>query len=189
MARELHIFWKGASMTSMFRNLTADEIEVRVGRLTEKRVELLLYKNARCDMAILDEAVTPMGWQREHFGVCGKLLCRVGIRGDDGEWVWKADAGSPSNFEAAKGEASDSFKRACFNWGIGRELYTTPRISFWVEQDGRRMCDVRQDMNGKWMTYDQFSVKKVEIEDHAIKRLWVVNDTLQQTVFVWNPDD
>ena len=114
-----------------FRKLRFDEIDCRVGQVfqTKKAVSILLYKDARCDMAILDEVVGAENWQREHYECKGNLYCRVGIKNNtSGEWVWKSDAGVESNTEAVKGESSDSFKRACVNWGIGRELYTAPFI-------------------------------------------------------------
>jgi purine-nucleoside phosphorylase len=126
-----------------FRNLTEDEIECRVQSVQENGLILLLYKNARCDMNILDETVGAENWQREHYECKGNLFCRVGIcctaqidmSGNEGDilspsWVWKSDCGAESNTEKEKGEASDSFKRACVNWGIGRELYTSPFI--WI---------------------------------------------------------
>lgn len=119
-----------------FRALQADEIDVRVGGAYKTGVTFLLYKNARVDMAILDETVGEAHWQRDHKEVKGNLFCGIGIRscivderiqmGD--EWIWKWDCGTESNTEKEKGEASDSFKRAGFNWGIGRELYTAPLI-------------------------------------------------------------
>ena len=107
-----------------FRNLRADEVEARVSQIKENGVALLLYKDARCDMRILDETVGPENWQREHYECKGNLFCRVGINVNYntpehiGRWVWKSDCGTESNTEAQKGQASDSFKRACFNWGI-----------------------------------------------------------------------
>lgn len=118
-------------MELVFRKLKADEIDVRVGRVIDTQkwqgVSLLLYKDARCDMDLLDETVGAMNWQREHSR--DNANCRVGIwDADKGQWVWKEDTGTESNTEAAKGLASDSFKRACTNWGIGRELYTAKNI-------------------------------------------------------------
>lgn len=121
--------------------LTAPEIECRVGQVSKqgKGCSILLYKDARCDMAILDELFTPLGWKREHIireNVINNLrtmvnYCKVSIWNEDiGEWVSKEDVGTESNTENAKGEASDAFKRACVNWGIGRELYTAPFI--WI---------------------------------------------------------
>lgn len=113
-----------------FRNLKADEILIRPTNTKFKgSALLLLYKDARCDMNILDESVGPMNWSKKYYEVKGNLYCSVGIRNENGEWVFKDDCGIESNTEAEKGEASDAFKRACFNWGIGRELYTTPKIN------------------------------------------------------------
>ena len=111
-----------------FRDLQADEIEVRVQSVKANGLVLLLYKNARCDMNILDETVGVENWQREHYECKGNLFCRVGIKSDGGEWVWKADCGTESNTEAQKGEASDSFKRACFNFG--NKFLKTFKISY-----------------------------------------------------------
>ena len=109
----------------MFRGLRPDEIEVRVGSVGKKGVSLLLYKDARCDMNILDETYGPEGWQRKHEVINGNLYCGIGIwNANINEWVWKWDCGKESYTEKEKGEASDSFKRAAFNIGIGRELYT-----------------------------------------------------------------
>lgn len=113
------------------RALRADEIEVRVGQIYEKGATMLLYKNARVDMAILDEEFGPENWQRDHKEIKGNLYCGIGVWNDKAKtWVWKWDCGTESYTEKEKGEASDSFKRAGFNWGIGRELYTAPFIWF-----------------------------------------------------------
>lgn len=110
----------------MFRGLRPDEIEVRVGTITAKGASLLLYKDARCDMNILDEVFGPVGWQRQHTVVNDNLYCGIGVWNEKiNQWVWKWDCGTESFTEKEKGEASDSFKRAAFNWGIGRELYTS----------------------------------------------------------------
>ena len=163
-----------------FRDLTASEIEIRIGQAKQNGLSLLLYKDARCDMAILDETVGAENWQREHYECKGNLFCRVGIRferDDCDEWVFKSDCGAESYTEKEKGEASDSFKRACVNWGIGRELYTSPFI--WL-QSGK---DLYKDSNGK--CYDKFSVEKIIIEDKKIVALAIRNDTLNKRVFVW----
>lgn len=111
------------------RTLYESEIDCRIGQKFDKTqsVSLLLYKDARVDMALLDELVGPESWQRDHKEVGGNNYCGVGINAG-GQWIWKWDCGTPSQTEPQKGEASDSFKRACVNWGIGRELYTAPRI-------------------------------------------------------------
>ena len=120
-----------------FKTLQADDIEVRVQQVTEKGCSLLLYKDARCDMRMLDEAVGNENWDCEYQSINGNLFCTVGIRCElpNGEtsWVYKQDVGTKSNMEPDKGEASDAFKRACFKWGIGRELYTAPFV--WVPRE------------------------------------------------------
>lgn len=109
----------------MFRGLRPDEIDVRIGTISAKGVSLLLYKDARCDMNILDETYGVEGWQRRHEVINGNLYCGIGIWNKEiNDWVWKWDCGTESYTEKEKGEASDSFKRAAFNIGIGRELYT-----------------------------------------------------------------
>ena len=159
-----------------FRDLTANEIECRVQSVKPNGLVLLLYKDARVDMNILDETVGAENWQREHYECKGNLFCRVGIDvTEDNSWVWKSDCGAESNTEAQKGEASDSFKRACFNWGIGRELYTAPFI--WIPAD---KCDIN---GGK--CYDKFVVEKILIEDKRITALAVWNVTKNVRAFVW----
>ena len=171
-----------------FRDLTADDIEVRVQSVKQNGLILLLYKNARVDMAILDETVGPENWQREHYECKGNLFCRVGINFTataTPNWVWKSDCGVESNTEAQKGEASDSFKRACFNWGIGRELYTAPFI--WVPAS---KCNIS---NGK--CYDRFAVEKIAVENKKIVGLSIINTSIQsekiseQRVFVLLPEE
>ena len=175
-----------------FRNLTESEIDVRVQSVKENGLIALLYKDARCDMNILDETVGPENWARHHFDVKGNLFCEVTIRcpryekGEDGkeyivgyEWVGKSDCGTESNMEAVKGESSDSFKRACFNWGIGRELYTAPFT--WIPAD---KCNIK---NGK--CFDKFSVEKIKIENGTITALAIWNDTKKCRAFVWNKEE
>lgn len=113
-----------------FRNLRADEIEVRVQKATDKGLILLLYKNARCDMNLLDETVGAFRWKCDYKEIKGHMYCGIAIKDDTGEWIWKWDCGSESNQDSEKGEASDSFKRAGFRFGIGRALYTSPFIYF-----------------------------------------------------------
>lgn len=111
------------------RLLRADEIECRVSTINEKGLSLLLFKDARVDQRILDETFTPFGWRRTHQCIDGKLYCTVEVWDSaKGQWVAKQDVGTESYSEKEKGQASDSFKRACFNWGVGRELYTAPFI-------------------------------------------------------------
>lgn len=165
-------------MSITFRDLKADEIECRIAQISEKGLSLLLYKNARCDMNILDETVGIDNWQREHYECKGNLFCRIGIKFGD-EWIWKSDCGTESNTEKQKGEASDSFKRAGFNWGIGRELYTAPRI--WITPNNFNM----KEKNNKKVCYDKFVVFHIKIEDKRIVELGIFNQNTNQEVFTY----
>lgn len=174
-----------------FRDLRADEIECRAQSVKENGLVLLLYKDARVDMNILDETVGQERWQREHYECKGNLFCRVGIcvdtkKGDAifPEWVWKSDCGTESNTEAQKGEASDSFKRACFNWGIGRELYTAPFT--WISAEN---CNIKEkkDRTGKasYVCYDNFVVNSITIVDKRITALEIYNTTKKCIAFTF----
>ena len=172
-----------------FRNLRADEIDCRVAQTftnkdnTIKGLTLLLYKDARCDMNVLDES--GVLWQRKHYECKGNLFCSVGIL-TDGEWIWKDDCGSESYTEKEKGEASDSFKRACVNWGIGRELYTAPLIYIPItDQNGQMYFEV-YDKNGKWQPKATFAVSELKVEDGKITHLTIINPKLKVTVFDWS---
>lgn len=155
-----------------FRMLNADEIDCRVGTVTDKGVSLLMYKDARVDMRLLDEVVGPMNWKREHELINGNLFCTVSIRDEKtGDWVSKQDVGVESNTEKEKGQASDAFKRACFNWGIGRELYTCPFV--WInlgESEWKTLS------NGKKQPKTRFSVKDIQYKDGKVTNLVIVDD-------------
>lgn len=169
-----------------FRVLRADEVEARVAQVfgEAEACTLLLYKDARCDMSILDEAVGPMNWQRHHTR--DNANCIVSIwDSEKQQWIDKEDTGSPSNTEAQKGLASDSFKRACVNWGIGRELYTAPFI--YIPQKGN--YETRKDKNGKMQPKIQAKVTKLEIEEttRTITGLEIVNEKMNNAVIFRYP--
>lgn len=109
--------------------LKIEDIDFRIQSINRGGyATILTYKDARVDMNRLDEVVGVGLWKREHFD--NNTRCRVSVYNKDiNEWVNKEDVGTASNTEREKGLASDSFKRACFNWGIGRELYDYPVIS------------------------------------------------------------
>lgn len=162
------------------RKLRADEIECRIGMVrADKGITLLLYKDARCDMAILDETFGPMNWQRHHSR--DNANCTVAVRDKaTGEWVEKEDVGSAGPTEPDKALASDSFKRACVNWGIGRELYTAPFI--WIPANKVELLQY----NGKTTTRDKFSVKNINYNEKNgdISELTIVNQKGVE-VFSW----
>lgn len=153
-------------MEIKFRTLKADEIDVRVGatdKNSRKWITLLLYKDSRVDMNLLDETVGVTNWQRDHKELKGNLYCGVSIYDNEKQcWITKWDAGTESNTEKEKGEASDSFKRACVNWGLGRELYTAPKIFIYGNADD--------------LKYDNYTVKEITYnENREIDKLVIVN--------------
>lgn len=167
-------------MEYKFRTLTAREIECRVNQCSEKGVTILLYKDARCDMAILDETVGAMNWTRHHTRENANCVVSVWDT-EKQQWVSKEDTGTESSTEAQKGLASDSFKRACVNWGIGRELYTAPFV--WIPAD---KCKITQGKTGKPACYDRFQVEKIKYgDDREIIGLAIRNVTTDKRVFVW----
>lgn len=161
----------------MCRDLRADEIDVRVQSQTEKGLILLLYKNARVDMDILDETFGKLNWQRTHNFKDGKLYCTVSVwDAEKQQWISREDVGTESNTEAEKGQASDSFKRANVNFGIGRELYTSPFI--WVSAGD-------YSTNAKGKCNDTFSVADITIKDKVITGLSIRNDKSKAIVFTY----
>lgn len=144
-------------MAKMFRLLRADEIECRVGQTKAgKGLSLLLYKDARCDQNILDETVGPMNWMRQHERENANCIVSIYDK-EKNQWISKEDTGTESKTEAEKGLASDSFKRACVNWGIGRELYTAPFI--WIRGDPDKL------------KYEKFTVAEIGYDNEEINAL------------------
>ena len=163
----------------MCRKLNANEISVRIGQVKyddAKKItgaSLLLYKDARVDMKILDEMYGEFGWQKSYEKIGDSLFCKISVYDiTKNQWISKEDVGTESNMEATKGEASDAFKRAGFNFGIGRELYTAPFI--WISGDL---------LKGK---YDKFSVTEIGYTDDEISYLKITNDTKHIVVFQFN---
>lgn len=153
-----------------FRTLKAEEIDVRVSQIGDTGFSLLLYKDARCDMNILDESVGALNWQRIHTRENANCIVSIWDK-EKNQWVSKEDTGTESNTEKEKGLASDSFKRACFNWGIGRELYTAPFI--WVSDTSYISVSKK---TGKQQVNERFKVSSIEInEDKIITNLEIVD--------------
>lgn len=167
------------------RLLKEDEIECRIATINEKGLSLLLYKDARVDQKILDETFGIFGWKRSHQCIDGNLYCTVEIYDkESGEWVAKQDVGTTGYAEKEKSQASDSFKRACFNWGIGRELYSAPFI--WIPAN-KASIQVKEVGNKEKRYYcnDCFSVYSIQYNDEReIYALTILNGK-GQVVYEW----
>lgn len=161
------------------RKLKADEIECRVAQVSQKGCSLLLYKTARVDRAILDEEFGQFGWQNDFKVIDGKMYGGIGIYSNDlDEWLWRWDAGTESNTEAIKGEASDCFKRAGFKWGIGVELYTAPFI--FVQLETIPKGNGKYDLKDK---YIKFQVTEIGYSDKGEINKLIIYDNQDNKVF------
>ncbi len=165
------------------RLLRAEEIECRIATINEKGLSLLLFKDARVDQKLLDETFTPFGWKRSHQVIDGNLYCTVEVWDrEKNQWIGKQDVGTMSYTEKEKGQASDSFKRACFNWGIGRELYTAPFI--WIPAE--RVNIQKKEREQKFYTYDRFHVCSISYDEEGkINAVMIVN---QKNEIVYSMD-
>ena len=168
-----------------FRLLKAEEIITRVQSCKEKGVVLLLYKDARVDQNILDEKFGIFGWQREHNFKEGINYCKVSVLNPKtGTWVSKEDCGVESNTDAQKGESSDAFKRACFNLGIGRELYSAPFI--WIGSDKCKITSIQSGGKTVYKCNDSFSVVSISYDDEEnIKSLEIKNESTGKICFTF----
>lgn len=142
--------------------LTAKDVELRTAQIKKTNygvyITLLVYKDARVDMKMLDKMFGPLGWQRHHREVNGHLYCTISVYDKENDcWIEREDVGTPSNTEEVKGESSDSFKRAGFNFGIGRELYDAPNIRF-------KLNEGEYSDNGKITSYAKFRVAEMEYD-------------------------
>lgn len=159
-------------MDLKFRDLKADEIECRVAQVSRegKGFSLLLYKDARTDMSILDETVGCMNWKKHYDLIDGQLFCTIEIWDEEKKmWIGKQDVGIESNTEAEKGRASDAQKRSGFAWGIGRELYTAPFI--WLKEGDPKK--------------DRFEVESITVENKRITALAIKNEKTGAIVYTF----
>lgn len=153
---------------SLSRPLDISDVDFRVQSINKGGyATILAYKDARVDMNRLDEVLTPYGWQRDYKVIDGNLYCGVGIWNEKtSQWIWKWDVGTESMADKEKGKASDSFKRACFNVGIGRELYDYPLISVKLNanefaSDGGRVKQTYELKLKDWTWYTEFTDNKI----------------------------
>lgn len=158
--------------SELMQPLHSDELQLRVGRIANGGAVLLLYKDSRADTRRLNEVLGVFGWKRAHQFKDGINYCTVSIRNPEtGEWVSREDCGTESKTEAEKGQSSDAFKRACFAFGIGIELYDTPTI--FVSGVDRTT------------KVSQWAVRMAVDKDSKELRVLQVVDELGNNKFVW----
>jgi hypothetical protein len=119
-------------------------------------------------MSILDETFGAENWTCSYREIKGNLFCTISVWDKEKKmWISKEDVGIESRTEGEKGEASDSFKRAGTKWGIGRELYTSPKIFVNVNSN---------ELNGKNVK-TSFYVSQIEYnENREISFLQIVDN-------------
>jgi hypothetical protein len=121
----------------------------RVQSIKEYGCDCVAYIDSRDVQERLDEVVGVGGWQSDYKEVKGVVYGGIGIKVGE-EWIWKWDAGSESNIEKEKGEASDSFKRAAVKWGIGRFLYDLKVV---------KLKSIQYEKNKKWYPLNETTGK------------------------------
>lgn len=176
------------------RLLIENDVELRIQKITETKkgvfVTLLVYKDARTDMDILDETFGPMNWQRKHKLIGNTMYCAISVWDDEKkQWVEKEDAGKESYSETEKGQASDSFKRSGVNWGIGRELYNAPKIRIKLEagefiKEGNTIKCFK-NFSVKSMVYDKENSQYTEftiVDEDGNERFSLKKPTVKQNV-------
>lgn len=146
--------------------LSIDQIDFRIQSINKGGyATILAYKDARVDINRLNAVCGPLGWSRSHSR--DNHNCTVSIYDAEHQhWVSKEDTGTESNAEAQKGLASDSFKRACFNWGIGLELYDYPVIQVKLKSDeftvdGNKAKPTWNLRLRDWVWYSEFEDGKI----------------------------
>jgi hypothetical protein len=151
--------------------LNEKDIDVRVQSVSKSKNNtvgaiIVLYKDARVDMTYLDKVFGPGNWQRTHEVINGNLFCNIDIWDEDKkEWIRKQDVGSENTLEKEKGPASDAFKRAGFNVGIGRELYSAPFI--YIPLKDNEFYVVGQGDRQSYKCYERnpFKVSEIKYND------------------------
>lgn len=108
------------------------------------------YIDARMVTQRLNE-VCVHGYHREHFSIGNDVYCRIGLIMPDGTVIWRSDAGESENdTERAKTAASDSFKRAAKEFGLGLFLYELDTVKLPTKQNGNYYDVVDDNGNKIW---------------------------------------
>lgn len=138
---------------------SSEDVEWRVGSTNKDKTKCLplCYIDARAAMDRLDSVCGPDGWQCNYtIGHNGSVVCNLGVKMPNGEWIWKADGAGETDIEGSKGALSDAFKRAAVRHGVGRYLYEIK--SPWIPLD-----------NGKYISEAERKKLKEFYEDYGAR--------------------
>ena len=65
----------------------------RVQSANQWGASCVAYIDARDCQDILDQVCGQENWQNSYYESAGLLFCKVGIKIEEDEWVWKSDTG------------------------------------------------------------------------------------------------
>ena len=161
-----------------FRDLRPEELEVRVGNTLKNQkgetyaFQVMIYKTARADMQVLDETLGVFGWKNNYYQVKNTMVCSISIwDSEKQQWINKDNGGDDDfNTEQIKAELSDSMKRAGFNVGIGRKLYTLNKLYMVIE------------ISEENTTKSRYAVQDIEYDKLGITHIVIINTKTKKVV-------
>lgn len=131
------------------------DIEWRIqqsGKKTNGEIwaQVLPYISARAVQDRLDDVIGPMNWQNKFDFIGNDILCAYGIRGENGEWVWKWNGAKKTDIEEFKGGLSSAEKRTAVELGIGRYLYNLENTYATITDKGKNRAKLKDGTLFRW---------------------------------------
>ena len=127
-----------------------EDLEWRLQNTNEEKMRGMAvpYVTNRAIQNRLDEVCGPENWYNEFKpwhsnGKKDSQLCGIAIHFEGKGFITKWDGAEDSDIEPIKGGLSDSMKRAAYQWGIGRVLYSLDTV--WVDIERRGKSYVIKD--------------------------------------------
>lgn len=121
-----------------------EDLEWRLQNTIEDKMRGMAvpYVTNRAIQNRLDEVCGPENWYNDFkpWHTNGKKesqLCGIAIYFEGRGFITKWDGAEDSDIEPVKGGLSDSMKRAAYQWGIGRVLYSLDTVWVDIERRGR----------------------------------------------------
>ena len=184
-----------------------DQVRWRIRtKIGGNKAYVLAYVDARYVMERLDSVFGVFDWDRTHRIEGGNHICTIKIHhmieeknnhDDDDENSWGQelekiveDIAEPTDIEAAKGGASDAFKRAAVNLGISRVLYTLGDTKVTLNEYGSildsEMTRLREEVLRP--AFKKFRIENnlpYVMEDDSKKKL---GETAEEVIEILDPD-
>lgn len=148
-------------LTELKRPFDPSLVKWRVGATNKDKTKgiALAYIDARDVMKRLDETCP---WNKRLTAFDRGFICEIDVLVDN-EWVTRSDVAGFTKVEPEKGGASDAFKRAAANLGVGRYLYYLPNEWMPLKKVGNSYVLASTPKLPKWATpegYDEVTVEK-----------------------------